>query len=208
MRAVMARSFADAAGTWRTLLGTYAITLEAPHISFVPKVKASHCYGLYVGAGPVYCTGNSTVFVSIEDLQSIADKLDGVPTAGYVFLVAHELAHHVQKVVGRFALLSRKVRGDPAHARTAFLKYELEADCLAGVWAAHAQPEGYAQERAAGILSAIDVVGDDKVQQRTSGIVDPNTFTHGSSEQRARWFMAGFNARSIDGCDVLGREQF
>ena len=103
----------DATQTWKDLLGASVYRDNAPQINFVPAVRASHCYGLYISPGPVYCSGNTTVFVSVASMEELGKKVPAVGDAGLAFLVAHELGHHVQKVTGRFGVFGTLARLKP-----------------------------------------------------------------------------------------------
>lgn len=123
---MIADAWADATETWSTLLGAL-YQMEIPQINFVTAVRPSHCYGLYISAGPVYCSGNTTVFVSVTSMQDLEKKIPGVGDAGLAFLVAHELGHHVQKITGRFRVFAMLSRANPRHSRELALRFELEA---------------------------------------------------------------------------------
>ena len=129
----------------------------------MPAVRASHCYGLYIGAGPVYCSGNTTVFVSVASMDDLAQKIPAVGDAGLAFLVAHELGHHIQKLTGRFRVLNALIRNNPSAQRKLALRFELEADCLAGVWASKSPKFAATEGARATMLTSLDAIGDDRV---------------------------------------------
>lgn len=209
MRTLIANAWHDATKTWNEILGTRLYESDLPQINFVAAVRPSHCYGLYVGTGPVYCSGNNTVFVSLAEMDRLSTRLGSAADEGYAFLVAHELGHHVQKIIGRFRVLSALMRESPHLQRELVIRFELEADCLAGVWAGNSP--GYAKDEGvrAGILGALDAIGDDKARVSGSGqLIDPAQFTHGTSEQRTRWYLTGYQNREIDACNVLEAAEY
>jgi uncharacterized protein len=209
IRAMIGSAWEDATRTWADLLGRDFFDSESPRIAFVPKVKATHCYGLYVSAGPVYCSGNNTVFVSLDEMRRLQTALPGFGDGGLTLLVAHELGHHVQKITGRFRLLSAMMRTDPENARELIRRFELEADCLAGLWAGHSRFELSEPSGRPALIAAAEAIGDDRAV--ASGIAppsDPASFTHGSASQRKRWFETGLTAGALDVCNVLSAPSY
>jgi uncharacterized protein len=203
LRAAITDAWQDATTTWTTLLGPRAYKLEEPQINFVPSIRPSHCYGLYVGKGPVYCSGNNTVFVSIDEMDKLADQLGETAAAGLAFLVAHELGHHVQKISGRFRILSAMMRANPSLQRELTVRFELEADCLAGVWSGNSPRFATPETVRADMLKTIDAIGDDKLKTASGASIDPSAFTHGTSEQRLRWYQTGLKSKTVRACEVL-----
>ncbi len=195
--------WADATQTWTAVLGGQIIQSDPPQINFVPSVQASHCYGLYISAGPVYCSGNATVFVSVASMDDLARKIPAMGDAGLAFLVAHEFGHHIQKITGRFRVLNAMLRADPRLQRELILRFELEADCLAGVWARNSKHHAAAPDARAPMFASLDAIGDDKLGASNGKPVDSETFTHGTSAQRLHWFQTGIDAGSADACKVL-----
>lgn len=205
---VIADAWADATATWEVVLGKRLYQSDTPQLNFVPKVNSSHCYGLYINPGPVYCSGNATVFVSLDAMQDIKRRYPQVGDVGLAFLVAHELGHHVQKLAGRFRLLSRMMRFEPERRRELALRFELEADCLAGVWAARSPGFASVPDAREMMLQSLIAIGDDHVLSASGAKPDPATFTHGSGAQRTAWFKAGLENGSALACDVLKAESF
>lgn len=208
MRTKIAAAWSDATAVWNQLLGERTYDSDIPQINFVKAIRPSHCYGLYVGTGPVYCSGNNTVFVSTEEMNRLSQRLGSSADAGMAFLVAHELGHHVQKITGRFRTLQAMARANPEHVRQLSMRFELEADCLAGVWAGNSPAFAKVETIRAGIFGTLDAIGDDKVRASEGKVADPDTFTHGSSEQRRKWYNVGLEQRTMAACSVLEAPNF
>lgn len=206
LRAAIGEAWADTTHVWAELLGQDAIDAYTPQIAFVPKLQATHCYGLYVSPGPVYCSANNTVFVSLEEMQRLEIRLPGFGEGGLALLVAHEFGHHIQKLTGRFRLLSNMIRTKPGEERDLVRRFELEADCLAGLWAGHSRSALAAPAQRQSLLQAAESIGDDRTA--TGAATDPANFTHGTAAQRKHWLEAGMRADAPDVCDVLGAAEY
>lgn len=199
--------WADATATWEKILGGSLYQSDVPQLNFVPKVNSSHCYGLYINPGPVYCSGNATVFVSVAAMKDISRRYPQMGDVGLAFLVAHELGHHVQKLTGRFRLLSRLMRAEPERQREIALRFELEADCLAGVWVAQSPRFAAAGDARDGMLRSIEAIGDDKVLATPEARANPAVYTHGSAAQRTAWFKRGLHGGAAAVCDALSNSR-
>src|SRR5690606_15503403 len=134
LEGVAERAWADAMDTWKRLMPERADAIGDAHLNFVDKVTPRHCYGLYAGAGPVYCSGNNTVCVGIAEMQRLTGKLQPLGDVGLSVLIGHEIGHHIQRIHGRFGILSAYVRQMPQRRQEWIRRFELEADCLAGIW--------------------------------------------------------------------------
>lgn len=165
----------------------------------------SSCGPASAATGPFYCPADQKVYLDLgffDELQSRFGAQGGDFAMAYV--VAHEFGHHVQTALGISDQVQQAAAQDPSRRNDLSVRQELQADCLAGAWANSAQSElqpGDIEEA----LSAASAVGDDRIQQSTSGRIDPESWTHGSAEQRVAWFTKGFRSGDADQCDTFAQ---
>jgi len=187
--------------TWNEALPKVGKRYQEPQLVLFRGEVQSACGRADASVGPFYCPGDKKAFVDLEFLDQLQDKLGakGDFAAGYV--IAHEIGHHVQNLLGT---MDRRGGGKDTGARSTSVRIELQADCYAGVWGAYVKKRGILDpgdvEEALGAAAAI---GDDTLQKRAKGRVSPETFSHGTSEQRVRWFKRGMESGDPSACDTF-----
>ena len=201
---------ADTEDTWGELFKAGGRTYVDPKLVLFSGAVQSACGFAQAAVGPFYCPADQKVYIDLSFYRDLRDRFHAPGDFAEAYVIAHEVGHHVQNLLG----ISDKVhaaqeRGSEAQANALSVRLELQADCLAGVWAYHAN-------RARHILEAGDVeeglnaasqIGDDRMQMRARGYVSPESFTHGSSEQRVRWFKRGLESGSTKSCDTFAVAQ-
>ena len=186
---------------WDEAFADAGMTYESAPTTLFAGAVDSACGTATSAVGPFYCPLDGSVYLDLTFFDDLRLRLgaEGGPFAeGYV--IAHEYGHHVQALLGLLASTGSDRGADSRSVLT-----ELQADCLAGVWAAHAAATGFLEPPSrAQIESGLDAaaaVGDDRIQQRSTGRIDPETWTHGSSQQRQDWFLVGLNEGELAACD-------
>jgi len=159
--------------------------------------------------GPFYCPADYKLYIDLSFYDELREKFQAPGDFAMAYVIAHEVGHHVQTLLGvNEKVMSLRSRVDETEFNRYLVRLELQADYLAGVWAHHAErmkllEEGDLDEA----LTAASAVGDDRIQKSARGYVVPDSFTHGTSEQRKRWFYKGFNAGDLSGWDTFGAGQ-
>jgi predicted metalloprotease len=156
--------------------------------------------------GPFYCPADLLVYIDLGFMQQIESQFVGATSdLAEQYILAHEYGHHVQNVLGTNAEAQRASQQDPSRANEYSVALELQADCYAGVWVGDANRRGLLDDPSEiqEAIKAAEGVGDDRIQQKTTGRIDPERWTHGSAQQRRTWFMAGFNSLDPKQCNTF-----
>ncbi len=167
----------------------------------------SGCGTASSATGPFYCPADQSAYFDTTFFDSLSNYGAHNAPFAQMYIVAHEFGHHIQQLEGTLQLSDYNDPGADSNA----VKIELQADCYAGIWASHADKgedallEPISQQQVADAVTAAQAVGDDNIQRRSTGQVQPDAWTHGSSEQRQRAFLAGYNSGRMAECDTLGR---
>ena len=197
----------DTQKTWEQLLPQQAHTpyRHAKLVLFRDSTQ-SGCGGADSATGPFYCPEDEKVYIDLSFYDELKRRFGAPGEFAQAYVLAHEVGHHVQKIVGIESKVRQYQQQNPGAANPLSVKMELQADCLAGVWAHSTQERGLLEPGdVQSALGAAAAVGDDHIQQMTRGRVQPETFTHGSSEQRMSWFNKGLNSGLISACNTFAQ---
>jgi predicted metalloprotease len=183
----------------------------APKLVLFSGSVQTACGGATSASGPFYCPGDRQVYLDTSFFDEMKARLGGGGDFAYAYVIAHEVGHHVQNLTGVFDRSQRAhAQGAPMEGASGLsVRQELQADCYAGVWAnrAQARHQWLEQGDVESALNTATAIGDDRLQQQAQGQVVPDSFTHGSSEQRVRWFRVGFDTGEIARCDTFAAAQ-
>ncbi|MDA8018688.1 MAG: zinc metallopeptidase [Thermoanaerobaculia bacterium] len=190
---------------WQRSLPQLGAQYRNSTLVFYRDVTRTGC-GYGQGAtGPFYCPGDEKVYIDLSFFDQLAGRFGAPGDFAQAYVLAHEVAHHVQNVLGIEAQMRRLQRQNPRRANDLSVRMELQADCLAGVWGHTAAQKGQLESGDVEEgLRAAAAVGDDRLQKAATGMVQPETFTHGTSRQRMEWFQRGFRSGDPDVCDTFG----
>ncbi len=206
----VARVLGDTEDVWTAAFQQRGGRYEPPKLVLFRGQVGSACGLASAATGPFYCPGDRDVYLDLEFFQQLSKRFGAPGDFARAYVIAHEVGHHVQNQLGLMAQVQQKGAGASDIARNALsVRQELQADCFAGIWGHSAQQRGLidAKDVESGIAAAA-AVGDDRLQQRSSrGYVVPESFTHGSSAQRVRWFKAGLDSGDMRRCDTFGARE-
>jgi predicted metalloprotease len=189
---------------WASTFADRGATYEkAPTVLYTQSVSTG-CGSATSAVGPFYCPADGRVYLDLSFFSELRTQLGATGgTFVQAYVIAHEYGHHVQDLLGDEARVGNDRRG----ATSASVRLELQADCYAGVWAHHAEQTRFVESiSAADVRDGLDAaaaIGDDRLQRRATGDVDPDSFTHGTSAQRQRWFTRGYDSGLSDDCDTF-----
>ena len=189
--------------TWERLLsGQYQRTTL---VLFRQATSTACGYG-QSASGPFYCPGDGKVYLDLSFFDELHRRFGAPGDFAQAYVVAHEVGHHVQNLMGLERQVRQAQQGRPDQANQLSVRMELQADCFAGVWGHAAAREGMLEVNDVEEgLRAAAAIGDDRIQRQTGGVVHPESFTHGTSEQRMEWFRRGLQAGDPEQCDTFGR---
>ncbi|MEW6118462.1 MAG: neutral zinc metallopeptidase [Pseudomonadota bacterium] len=206
LKAFMSVVLADTEDVWGSLFRRSGKQYVEPRLVLFSGAVESACGHASAAMGPFYCPGDQKLYLDMSFFDDLARRHDAPGDFAQAYVVAHEVGHHVQTLLG----ISEKVhaarsRAGEAEGNALQVRMELQADCFAGVWAHHANQQRQVLEPGdtEEALAAAAGVGDDRLQQQARGYVVPESFTHGSSEQRMRWFRRGMETGDPGQCDTF-----
>ena len=197
---------ADTEDVWTLLFRNSGRTYRKPRLVIYSDMVQSACGYSSAATGPFYCPGDEKVYLDLAFFQEMQRRLGAHGDFALAYVIAHEVGHHVQKLMGiTDQVMAMRGRMSQREFNQYMVRLELQADFLAGVWAHHAQrisnilETGDIEEA----MNAASAVGDDRIQKQTQGYVVPDSFTHGTSEQRTRWFYKGFKTGDLNQGDTF-----
>ena len=196
----------SAQADWARVLPAAGTSYRPAKLVLFRGAVSSACGEAQSAMGPFYCPGDEKVYIDLGFYQELRDRFGAPGDFAQAYVLAHELGHHVQKLLGTEAEVRRLQQGAPGQENELSVKLELQADCYAGVWAHEADREGMLEggDIEEG-MSAAAAVGDDRLQREAGQAVNPEGFTHGTSAQRTEWFRRGFERGDIRSCDTFAR---
>jgi uncharacterized protein len=197
---------ADTEDTWTELFRKMNREYRAPKLVLFRGAVQSACGMAGAAVGPFYCPPDRKVYLDLDFFRALSERFRAPGDFAQAYVIAHEVGHHVQALLGvTDKVASARQSASRAEANALSVRMELQADCFAGVWAHHANAsrqlleEGDIEEG----LRAAAAIGDDRLQRQTQGRVAPESFTHGTSEQRSRWFKRGLDTGEPRRCDTF-----
>ncbi len=198
----------DVQNSWRDQFARAGETYPPTTLRLFSGRIQTGCGAASAASGPFYCPADRRVYLDLTFFRELSQRFGAPGDFAQAYVIAHEFGHHVQNVLGILPEVTREMQQNPGQANALSVKLELQADCLAGVWAHSAYnrdllEDGDLEEG----LAAATAVGDDRIQSQAGGRVDPDTFTHGTSEQRKRWFLVGFQNGEVAACDTFRAER-
>jgi predicted metalloprotease len=200
---------ADTEDVWHKLFEGSGLTYREPTLVLFSSQVESACGFSSAATGPFYCPGDEKVYIDLMFLEQLQEQLGAEGDFAVAYIIAHEVGHHVQKLLGTLDKV-HSLRGNVSEKQynEQTVRLELQADFYAGIWAHHAQKmkkilEAGDIEEA---MNAAQAVGDDRIQKQSQGYVVPDSFTHGTSEQRMTWFKKGFTTGNVNNGDTFDAE--
>lgn len=203
-RVLVSKVLADTEDTWGAIFARSGRTYEVPTLVLFNEGVETGCGMGQSAMGPFYCPADHNVYIDLNFYQELRDRFGAPGDFAQAYVIAHEVGHHVQNLLGiSDRTMQARQRAGEAEGNAISVRVELQADCLAGIWAHNADQSrqilesGDVEEG----LNAAAAIGDDRLSQ---GRAPPEAFTHGTSEQRVRWFKRGLDSGSMDQCDTFG----
>jgi len=197
----------DTEDAWGQIFAAQGAHYEPPKLTLFSGRVDTACGAATAAVGPFYCPGDRHVYLDLSFFRELQERFHASGDFARAYVIAHEVGHHVQNLLGVFAKVEQARRqGATLQGATGLsVRQELQADCLAGVWANHAEQRNHWLEPGdlETALNAASQIGDDTLQRESRGEVMPDSFTHGTSAQRVRWFKAGFDSGRVGSCNTF-----
>ncbi len=197
---------ADTEDTWKAIFSRSGQAYEEPKLVLFTGAVQSACGMASAAVGPFYCPADRKVYIDLSFYNDLKNRFGAPGDFAQAYVIAHEIGHHVQNLLGiADKVQSMRARAGQAESNRLSVLMELQADCLAGLWAHHADRARHILEKGdiEEALNAASSIGDDRMQRQAQGYVTPDSFTHGSSAQRVEWFRRGFETGSFAKCNTF-----
>jgi len=194
----------DVQNTWAKVLPQYGGQFHPARLVLFRNSTQSGCGPAQSVMGPFYCPVDERVYLDLGFFDELKQRYAASGDFAQAYVLAHELGHHIQHLLGTDARVRQAMEANPSDANQLSVRLELQADCYAGVWAHSTEQRQMLQEGdVEEALNAASAVGDDRIQQRTTGRINVDSFTHGSAAQRSEWFKRGFQSGDPRNCSTL-----
>jgi hypothetical protein len=200
---------ADTEDTWHALFSELGRSYKEPKLVLFRGAVQSACGFAQAAMGPFYCPGDQKVYLDLSFFEDLHRQHGAPGDFAQAYVIAHEVGHHVQNLLGTSGKVQQAQRSvDKSSANQLSVMLELQADCYAGIWAHRAESarqileEGDIEEA----LRAANAIGDDRLQKQSRGYITPDSFTHGTSEQRMRWFKRGLTTGTLQSCNTFATD--
>jgi uncharacterized protein len=201
MKAFMATVLAETEDTWHGIFQANGEQYQEPRLVLFSGAVQSACGFASAASGPFYCPGDRKVYLDMSFFEELAQKFNAAGDFAQAYVLAHEVGHHVQNLIGVLPRFNQmRQRMSEVEANQMSVRVELQADCFAGIWGRYTEQKGLLER---GDLNAATQIGDDMLQKRTQGYVVPESFNHGTSAQRMKWFKRGFDSGKMSACDTF-----
>ncbi len=197
---------ADTEDTWNPLFQQMGKRYQEPKLVLFTDAVRSACGHAQAAMGPFYCPGDNKVYIDLGFYQQLKSRHNAPGDFAQAYVIAHEVGHHVQNLLGTSGQVHKaQQRMSKEKSNQLSVMLELQADCFAGVWAYHTERAKQVLEQGdiEEALTAASAIGDDRLQKQARGYATPESFTHGTSQQRVRWFKTGFSQGTVESCNTF-----
>lgn len=196
----------DAQKTWTALLAEKGVQYPRAKLVLFRDAVRSGCGVAESASGPFYCPADQKVYIDLGFYDELKNRFGANGDFAQAYVLAHEIGHHVQNVLGIEPKVRQAMQRNPGQQNELSVRLELQADCLAGVWGHSTQQRDILEQGEVNeALQAAAAIGDDRLQRMAGRSVSPDSFTHGTSEQRVHWFNQGFTNGTIESCNTFGQ---
>ncbi|MEN0000821.1 MAG: neutral zinc metallopeptidase [Pseudomonadota bacterium] len=201
----ISRVLAETEDVWNGIFQAEGRTYPEPTLVLFERQVASACGRASSSSGPFYCPADRKIYIDLAFFDQLANRFNASGDFAQAYVVAHEVGHHIQNIIGvlpRFNQMRRRMSQAEQNAMS--VRVELQADCFAGIWGHYTEQRGLLERGdLQEALNAAAQIGDDAIQLRTRGFIVPESFSHGTSEQRRTWFLRGFESGRFSECDTF-----